>query len=376
MRLKIQPIPRRPLSRKTLRDVGGTPSVLASANADSLHQREHHPNRQFLDTRQHRKTTVGQGPDGRRPDKPCGREIAVDLGNRGREAGDGPDPGGRVPDGLARFGQGRCTDEKPQHRVRITKPFYLGKYLVTQEQWEAVMGSNPSHFKGPKNPVETVSWDDCQQFPRASSTRRPGRRDRKVRSCPPRRSGNMPAGRGARRGIALGTMSRGLGEYAWYARTRRQDASCWREEAERLGAVRHARERVGVVPGLVWSGYYANSPSGRSDGGYDGLVPRGSRRRLVRRRRVLPLGRPFSARKGTGFRFQQPGLPGRPSCGGQMRRVSGCRKDAVACRAERGRVAAAEASARRGQRCRAAVVLAEIEAGRLRNDVTLLAIEL
>ena len=54
--------------------------------------------------------------------------------------------------------------EKPQHRVRITKPFYLGKYLVTQEQWEAVMGSNPSHFKGPKNPVEQVSWDDCQKF--------------------------------------------------------------------------------------------------------------------------------------------------------------------------------------------------------------------
>ncbi len=54
--------------------------------------------------------------------------------------------------------------EHPQHRVRITKPFYLGKYLVTQEQWEAVMGSNPSEFKGPKNPVEMVSWEDCQQF--------------------------------------------------------------------------------------------------------------------------------------------------------------------------------------------------------------------
>jgi formylglycine-generating enzyme required for sulfatase activity len=54
--------------------------------------------------------------------------------------------------------------EKPQHRVRITKPFYLGKYVVTQEQWEAVMGSNPSNFKGPKNPVEMVSWEDCQKF--------------------------------------------------------------------------------------------------------------------------------------------------------------------------------------------------------------------
>ena len=58
-------------------------------------------------------------------------------------------------------------DEKPQHRVRITKPFYLGKYAVTQDQWEAVMGSNPSHFKGPQNPVEQVSWEDCQEFLRS-----------------------------------------------------------------------------------------------------------------------------------------------------------------------------------------------------------------
>ena len=57
------------------------------------------------------------------------------------------------------------SDEKPAHRVRITKPFYLGKYEVTQAQWQAVMGSNPSHFKGSGNlPVETVSWDDCQDF--------------------------------------------------------------------------------------------------------------------------------------------------------------------------------------------------------------------
>ena len=54
--------------------------------------------------------------------------------------------------------------EQPQHRVRITKPFYLGKRLVTQEQWEAVMGDNPSRFKGPQKPVEQVSWEDCQQF--------------------------------------------------------------------------------------------------------------------------------------------------------------------------------------------------------------------
>jgi formylglycine-generating enzyme required for sulfatase activity len=55
--------------------------------------------------------------------------------------------------------------EGPQHRVRITRPFYLGKYEVTQAQWEAVMGGNPSHFTdNPSHPVEQVSWEDVQQF--------------------------------------------------------------------------------------------------------------------------------------------------------------------------------------------------------------------
>jgi len=54
--------------------------------------------------------------------------------------------------------------EHPQHRVRITKPFWMGKYELTQEQWEAVMGDNPSQYKGPKNPVESVSWNEVQGF--------------------------------------------------------------------------------------------------------------------------------------------------------------------------------------------------------------------
>jgi formylglycine-generating enzyme required for sulfatase activity len=55
-------------------------------------------------------------------------------------------------------------NEKPQHRVRITKLFYLGKYKVTQEQWDALLGGNSSAFRGPKYPVNAVSWDDCQTF--------------------------------------------------------------------------------------------------------------------------------------------------------------------------------------------------------------------
>ncbi|MBI2804653.1 MAG: formylglycine-generating enzyme family protein [Planctomycetes bacterium] len=58
----------------------------------------------------------------------------------------------------------RKSDET-QHKVTLTKGFYMGVYTVTQEQWQTLMGVNPSFFKGEKNlPVETVSWDDCQQF--------------------------------------------------------------------------------------------------------------------------------------------------------------------------------------------------------------------
>ena len=49
-------------------------------------------------------------------------------------------------------------------KTTISKPFYLGKYEVTQEQWVAVMGSNPSKMKGRTNPVESMSWNDVQEF--------------------------------------------------------------------------------------------------------------------------------------------------------------------------------------------------------------------
>lgn len=52
-----------------------------------------------------------------------------------------------------------------QHEVTLTSGFWLGKYPVTQAQWEKVMGNNPSGFKGNRQrPVEQVSWDDCQAF--------------------------------------------------------------------------------------------------------------------------------------------------------------------------------------------------------------------
>ena len=55
-------------------------------------------------------------------------------------------------------------DEKPAHEVTISKDYYMGETQVTQELWQAVMGNNPSNFKGEKNPVVYVSWNDCQEF--------------------------------------------------------------------------------------------------------------------------------------------------------------------------------------------------------------------
>lgn len=55
------------------------------------------------------------------------------------------------------------SDEKPAHQV-IVSSFAIGQTEVTQELWEAVMGSNPNNWKGSKLPVEEVSWDDCQEF--------------------------------------------------------------------------------------------------------------------------------------------------------------------------------------------------------------------
>ena len=54
--------------------------------------------------------------------------------------------------------------EKPTHQVTLTNDYYIGKYEVTQALWQAIMGNNPSYFKGDNLPVEQVSWNDCQEF--------------------------------------------------------------------------------------------------------------------------------------------------------------------------------------------------------------------
>ena len=55
-------------------------------------------------------------------------------------------------------------DRESQHKVKLTKGFYIGKYEVSQGQWEKVTGHNPSSFKGVNLPVEKVCWENCMSF--------------------------------------------------------------------------------------------------------------------------------------------------------------------------------------------------------------------
>ena len=60
--------------------------------------------------------------------------------------------------------EGRDPESENQVEVILSQPFWLAKTEVTQAQWETVVGSNPSHFKGSNLPVENVSWDDAQAY--------------------------------------------------------------------------------------------------------------------------------------------------------------------------------------------------------------------
>jgi formylglycine-generating enzyme required for sulfatase activity len=91
------------------------------------------------------------------------KELTLDLGNKVTMKLI-LIPAGKYMMGSPETEAGRDDDEGPQHEVTISKPFYMGVYEVTQEQYEQIMGKNPSILKGAQNPVEYVSWDEAVEF--------------------------------------------------------------------------------------------------------------------------------------------------------------------------------------------------------------------
>jgi formylglycine-generating enzyme required for sulfatase activity len=106
-------------------------------------------------------------------------------------------------------------DEEPRHRVVITRPFFLGKYEVTQREWERVMGkgNNPSEFKGDERPVDNVSWNDVQEFIRKLNANEGGRIEYRL---PTEAEWEYAARAGTETRYSFGDGAGKLGDYAWF----------------------------------------------------------------------------------------------------------------------------------------------------------------
>ena len=108
------------------------------------------------------------------------------------------------------------SNETPQRRISISS-FWMGTYKVTQAQWEAVMGGNPSHFQEGNtrnHPVETVSWHDAQEFVRRLNAKEGHNRYR----LPTEAEWEYAARAGSKTAYSFGDNERDLGDYAWYVK--------------------------------------------------------------------------------------------------------------------------------------------------------------
>ncbi len=119
-----------------------------------------------------------------------------------------------VPAGTFKMGSATGdADERPVHQVTISKAFYLGKYEVTQGQWQAVMGTNPSAFPGdPNRPVDQVSWNEAQVFINKLNAME----GVKLYRLPTEAEWEYAARAGSTTIYSFGNDPKQLGDYTWY----------------------------------------------------------------------------------------------------------------------------------------------------------------
>ena len=179
-----------------------------------------------------------------------------------------------IPPGRFQMGSKYCPDEKPVHTVQITRPFYLSKYEVTQEQWRAVTSNEPWANKdeakpNPRHAASYVSWEHCHEFLGKLSVAG-------ARICLPTEAQWEYACRaGTVDGYCFGDSSGKLAEHAWYAGNAR-DAH--EEYAHPVGQKKPNAWGLYDMHGNVWEwcqdwyekDYYAKSaqedPEGPTDG--------------------------------------------------------------------------------------------------------------
>jgi superfamily II DNA or RNA helicase/formylglycine-generating enzyme required for sulfatase activity/5-methylcytosine-specific restriction endonuclease McrA len=107
-------------------------------------------------------------------------------------------------------------DDETQHRVRISKPFYLGVYEVTQGQYEKLMGENPSYFEGDNNPVDWVTWKDAELFCRELSARPEEQAAGRVYRLPTEAEWEYACRAGTTTAYSFGDDRSQLRNFAWY----------------------------------------------------------------------------------------------------------------------------------------------------------------
>ena len=128
-------------------------------------------------------------------------------------------------------------DEMPQHRVRITRPFYLGKYPVTQKHYKLVMGRNRRATSRIRRsaPVEMVSWRNAPGILRKAGICRKRKRRGEHTDYRPKQSGSTPAARGARRSILLVITTLCLTTMRGFITTRATQRTQWAKRSRTLG---------------------------------------------------------------------------------------------------------------------------------------------
>jgi formylglycine-generating enzyme required for sulfatase activity len=122
-------------------------------------------------------------------------------------------PAGEFLMGSPRREPGRDASESPQHEVRITHAFCIGAFEVTQEQYQAVTGKNPSNFPNPKNPVEQVSWQDAVDF-----CERLSQKDGVTYRLPTEAEWEYACRAGSTTAYSFGDDPQRLDDCAWYSR--------------------------------------------------------------------------------------------------------------------------------------------------------------
>ncbi|MDD5473092.1 MAG: SUMF1/EgtB/PvdO family nonheme iron enzyme [Candidatus Methanoperedens sp.] len=117
-----------------------------------------------------------------------------------------------IPAGEFDMGSKEFEYTKPVHRVRIANAFYMGKYEVTQKQWRDVMGTNPSNFNGDNLPVESMSWNDAQEFVKKLNQKEGANRYR----LPSEAEWEYAGRAGTTTRYSFGDDESKLGDYEWY----------------------------------------------------------------------------------------------------------------------------------------------------------------